>query len=229
MAHLILGALTPALWWRFTWRVTLGELVGLGASLSLMGLPLLWVTDPYDAVEVTTILLLAGLGGAVEGAVLGVAQLAPLRERVPALRPGAWIAATAGTAAVCWLLGMLPSTLLSMAAPASDVAAPTEAPPVDLVWELVQLGLAGVMGTVLGVVLASGQALVLGRVARGAGWWLLAHAVAWGIGMIWIFAVMAIFGPTRLMVPVGIPLAAGGAGLLVGAVSGLGLGRIRGR
>lgn len=86
---------------RWIRRVTLGELVGFTAQ-ALAGVAL---------AEASVGAQVAGLmgAGAVEGAVLGLAQASILVQVLPALSRRRWVYATAGGAAFAWLLGMLPA------------------------------------------------------------------------------------------------------------------------
>jgi len=82
-------------------RVTLGELVGFTAPA---------VTGAALA-GASTWTQVAGLvgAGAVEGAVLGLAQASVLVRVLPSLSRSRWVVATAGAAAFAWMLGMLPA------------------------------------------------------------------------------------------------------------------------
>jgi hypothetical protein len=203
------------MWWRWTGAVTLGELLGLSASLGLMGAGLALGGEPKSIGSVAIILGFAVLGGLVEGAVLATFQHAVLRRSLPGLPRLPFIAASALTAALCWVLGMTPSLLMSGG---EAEAAPTWEPPLFAV-----LLLAALMGGVLGVVLSSGQALVLARHARGVGWWLVAHAVGWAGGMASIFLILGLVpdgAPTWAFV-VGAVIAAPTAGFVVGALTGV--------
>jgi hypothetical protein len=85
--------------------------------------------------------------------------------------------------------------------------------------------LALALGFLLGPLLAIPQAFVLRRYLGGAGWWVPANALAWGLGMVVVFAgASSVPGGLRLWA-----LAAwiGGscllAGLVVGGVHGVAL------
>jgi hypothetical protein len=106
--------------------------------------------------------------GAVEGAVLGWGQATVLRRALPGVSRPRWVAATAGAAALAYVVGLVPSTWGS---------AITTWHPVLMVSAAVVLG---------GVLLASigtAQWLVLRRHVRRAGRWIGATAVAWLLGL----------------------------------------------
>ncbi len=95
--------------------------------------------------------------GAVEGAALGLGQAAVLRGVVPGLSLPRWVGATASAASVAYLLGFLPSILLSP-------------------WALI--GLAA-----LPLTMGFAQWLVLRRHVSGAAGWIAVTAMAWVAGL----------------------------------------------
>jgi hypothetical protein len=139
--------------------VTLGELAGFcvpaGVAVLLAG------GDPV----VLLVALVAA--GAVEGTVLGWAQTRALRPHLPALDRPRWVLLTAGAAAFAWLLGM--------AGPTFEVWS---------VWPAVLLiPLTVLAGTALLLSIGLAQWVELRRHV-GRGWrWVLATALAWGIGL----------------------------------------------
>jgi len=166
-------------WWRWVIANCLGELLGLGAVAAAGYTLVEFFGEPAG---VGPALLWAGTMialGAVEGLVVGWAQARVLRERIHDLH--GWITATVLGAVMAWLLGMLPSTLIS----AGDRAADTGQSEPGM---LLQLGLAALMGLVAGPVLALFQWRVLRRYVRHAGRWIPANAAAWALGMPVIFA-----------------------------------------
>lgn len=88
---------------RWILRVAIGEAVGFAVAA---GAAILSIILELDDARRLAFLVAAG---AIEGAALATGQyLAMVRDRP---RPGRWIGATAGAAAVAWFLGMLPSTI----------------------------------------------------------------------------------------------------------------------
>jgi hypothetical protein len=90
------------------------------------------------------------------------------------------VLATAFGAFVAWLLGMLPSTMMSLG-PDTANALPSEIS--DTMINLLALGRSLVLGPILGLP----QWWVLRRHLSRAGWWIGANALAWAAGMPIIF------------------------------------------
>jgi hypothetical protein len=195
----------------------LAEAAGLGTTFVLgqAVAPTLAQSSGVAAIAGTALVAVL-LGTLLEGVVVGVAQERVLRTRVR-LETGAWTRATAAGAGAAWVLGMIPSTVLSLAAgdaPGSAVAGPGP---------LIQYGLAVLMGLVTGPILGIAQWVVLRRAVAPAGRWLWANAVAWAVGMPLIFLGMD-FVPWD-----GAPAARVAAIYLVCAAAGLAVGAIHGR
>ncbi len=208
-----------SLWRRWVAANALAELIGLGGSL-LAGFALLSIVDEES---VGGLLLLAAvaivLGTFFEGVLVGLFQWRVLRDPLPGLARRSWVRATAAGAAIAWILGMLPSTILSLTMDASG--APASEAPVEPGAALVLLLAAG-MGLVLGAILAAPQWLVLRRHVRRASWWAPANMLAWMVGMAVIFA-------GTLLIPAG-PLPAWVIAVLLGCVvlAGISVGAIHG-
>jgi hypothetical protein len=196
-----------------------GEALGLGTTFALGVL-----IAPSLGGDASVAGVLAGaaaaviLGTLLEGVVVGAFQAGALRGPLPGLSRRAWIVATAIGAGAAWLLGMIPSTLMALAGHGETVAAgPPVEPPM-----LMQLGLAALLGLVLGPVLALPQWRVLRPQVSHAGRWIWANALAWAAGMPVIFACMDLLpwesGGPRLYA--GLVLVATVAGALVGSIHG---------
>ena len=128
--------------------------------------------------------------------------------------------ATGVGAFLAWLLGMVPSTVLSLGAGSGGASsAPTEPS------NMVVLGLAFLMGLVLEPVLGFAQWLVLRRYVSYVALWMPANALAWAFGMAVIFAGIdpAISGGFGLLSVVILGLTLACAGAVVGAIHGLAL------
>lgn len=202
-------------WPRWVAANALAEFVGLTATLAMAA-----GTFAADGTAplLTALLLAAGvavLGAVVEGAAVGTAQWYVLRRALPRLRWRAWAIATLVGAAVAWMLGMLPSTLLARGA---QSAAATGAEPSVAMQMLLAMGMGFALGPFLGVP----QWLVLRRFVPRAGWWVLANSVAWAAGMPTIFLATGLIQPgyptsaIAALVGLGCLL----AGAVVGAVHG---------
>ena len=91
------------------------EAVGLGTTI-ILG----WrVGSELDRLSGFTSALAAALlaivlGTVLEGVVVGAAQELVLRRRLTQLRQGSWTVATAIGAALAWVLGMVPSTVIAL-------------------------------------------------------------------------------------------------------------------
>ncbi|MBB2915603.1 hypothetical protein FHS43_006926 [Streptosporangium becharense] len=108
------------------------------------------------------------VAGAVEGCLLGWGQAAVLSHALPRLRRRRWIAATAGAAALAYLIGLIPSIYgESMAA-----------------WPPVPLAIVvALLGTVLLASIGTAQWLVLRCHVRHAARWIPATTAAWTVGL----------------------------------------------
>lgn len=154
------------LWRSWLAWVTLGEVSGFTVP-ALVGASV--VTAPV-AVQVPALLA----AGAVEGAVLGLAQSRVLRQALPAVSPPSWTAATAAGASVAWLAGLTPGYAWDRVA--------------DLPSAVQVAGGFG-LGSVLLLSIGVAQWLVLRRALPRAGWWVPATAVAWLAGLAGFMAV----------------------------------------
>jgi hypothetical protein len=155
--------------------------VGLGGSAGL-ALLIFGIAGPAE----TAVIVLAAEGMVViatilEGDVVGLAQWLVLRRILMQITGRRWIGATALGALVAWVLGMLPSTVMSLQETTGNVEPPEFRAGTAI-------GLAFVMGLALGPILAFFQWLVLRQHLPCAGWWIPANAVAWAFGMMLIFA-----------------------------------------
>ena len=165
-------------WFQWILANAVGEMLGLGGTFVIGGLLLLNVQSTMTVVPTTALAVLAGTF--IEGITVGTAQWLVLRRPINSMRWRAWVLATAIGAFVAWTLGMIPSTF--MVAGDSGGAAPAQFN------DLMIYTLAAVMGFVLGSILGVPQWLVLRHYLPKAGWWVLANALAWMVGMVIVFA-----------------------------------------
>lgn len=199
---------------------------GLGLSATLLvgffAVPYL-EGRPGALTIVVGALLAVTLGTALEGVLVGCAQGSVIHRVAPGISIRRWTAATAMGAGVAWLLGMVPSTIISLLQ-ADQPASTARVEPAA--W--LQYGLAVLMGLVLGVVLAFPQMLVLRRVSSRSGIWLPANALAWAVGMPLVFVGMDRVpwdGP-RVLIAASVVVTCVVVGATVGAVHGLFLRRV---
>lgn len=189
-----------ALWWRWTIWTTAGELAGFAVPALVMAAGT--VAGWTDSVQVGVAVAV----GAVEGAVLGLAQWQMLRRFLPAISRLSWVVATAFGALTAYLLAMVAVVLIG--------AATIPLPVVIVACVLI----------VAGFLLSIGvpQWLVLRRHLPRAGWWIVANAVAWPLGVAVPFVGLA-------MVPDGSPFWAwAGAGIVSGLLMGVVVGALTG-
>ena len=212
------GAAGAGLWLKWVLANALGEALGLGGTALIFALSVLYAGEGTGLYAILVLAAFSVLAGTlIEGTVVGTAQWLVLRKPLPRMRWRTWVLATGAGAFLAWTLGMLPSTLLSLGS--GGGASPAEP------GEATVLGLAFLMGLVLGPVLGVPQWLVLRRFVRRAALWVPANALAWGCGMVVIFAGIDLalggdFSPG--IVPI-LALTLACAGALVGAVHGLAL------
>lgn len=203
-----------ALWFRWTLTNGFAEMAGLGATFAVIGL----LVSKIDTQQVTGIVLaflLTVISGAIEATIVGLAQWWAMHPWFPMIRRFAWWRGTLIGALLSYVLGYLPSTLMSM----GETTAQTMQvePP-----EWVTLLLAAGLGVAAGAVLSFAQWLVLRGKVKKAGLWIPANMLAWAVGMPVIFWGMDIaFKMTEtwqlVLVIVGTLL---GAGIVVGAIHG---------
>jgi len=168
------------LWGRWVAANAVGEMLGLGTTLAAIALASSRLEGLPGAGYALLMLLLAVASGGLEATLVGLAQWWAMHPWFPTITRRAWWVATVAGALVAYLLGYLPSTLMSLGEDAS------QAPAVELPPWLVLLLAAG-LGLVAGAVLSFAQWLVLRKHAARAGWWVPAHMLAWLIGMPIIF------------------------------------------
>jgi hypothetical protein len=146
------------LWRRWTVAATLGELVGFLV-------PAVVAASVRDLDQITIVVALVA-AGFVEGSALGFAQSAVMREVVPGVRRRDWTVATGSAAALAWLLGMLPSSLVDRV-------------PGAVLWTVIVLAAPVLLASIGGA-----QWLVLRRRRPRSGWWVGATAAAWAAGLL---------------------------------------------
>ncbi|MBN1400543.1 MAG: hypothetical protein JXA74_06880, partial [Anaerolineae bacterium] len=206
------------LWARWVLANTVGKLLGLGATFAIgAGL----FSGLADAPGLGPALLSAALmtaTGALEGAIVGLAQWSVLQRALAGVQRRAWVVATILGAVVAWLLGSIPMTLTSLSSETPSSAG--QEPP-----QAVVLALAAAMGLAAGLILSAWQWRALRRHASGAWRWLPANALAWAVGMPLIFA--GVDWAQKAGSVAGAVLVMAGcialAGALVGAIHGVAL------
>jgi hypothetical protein len=163
------------LWLRLVVANAVGEGIGMGGAVLIGAAGARNFGGDAGLFSAVVLAALAVLAGTlIEGTVVGTAQWLVLKGPLPTMRWGMWALASGAGAFLAWTLGMIPSTLLSLG---SGGGAPSAEPA-----EATVLGLAFLMGLVLGPVLGLAQWLALRRFMRHAALWMPANALAWQSG-----------------------------------------------
>jgi hypothetical protein len=168
------------LWLRWVGANAFAEMLGLGMTFAVVALLFSAMGDQTGTIAVLASFLIAAASGAIEATLVGLAQWWAMHPWFPAITRRAWWLATLVGALVAYVLGYLPSTLMSLGEGASQSQAAE--PPQWLV-----LLLAAGLGAVAGAVLSFAQWLALRKRVPRAGWWVPANMLAWLAGMPIIF------------------------------------------
>ena len=167
------------LWLRWIAANALGEMFGLGLTFAVIAL-LFPRLGEQGVGGILISFLVAVLSGGIEATLVGLGQWWAMHAWFPSITLRAWWLATLAGALVAYVLGYLPSTLMSLGEQAAQ--APVAEPP-----QWIILLLAAGMGAVGGAVLSFAQWLNLRKKVVGAGWWIPANMLAWLVGMPIIF------------------------------------------
>lgn len=173
------------LWLRWVAVNALGEMVGLGLTFAVGAL---FFTRYGSAAGIGMVLLsfaVAVGSGAIEACIVGLAQWWALHPWFPQVRRRDWFLATLVGALLAYVLGYLPSTIMSLGEQAP--AAAGQIAPMQEPAQWIVLLLAAGLGLVGGAVLSFAQWLVLRKSVPGAGVWIPANMLAWMLGMPIIF------------------------------------------
>ncbi len=209
------------LWRRWVAANAVGEMLGLGTTFALGAWAIPRLEQEAGAAGVLLAFVVAVASGAIEATLVGLAQWWAMHPWLAQISRRAWWLATLAGALAAYVLGYLPSTLMSLGEQSGQ--APMAEPPQWIVLLLAAgLGLAG------GALLSLAQWWVLRRAAPHAGWWIPANMIAWMVGMPIIFWAIDAAQQTNSLVA-GALLLAGALlvmGALVGAIHGLVLVRL---
>jgi hypothetical protein len=169
------------LWTRWTLANAFSEMIGLGLTFAITGL---YFSTAGEGTTIAGILLsfvVAVASGAVEATFVGLAQWWAMRPRFPSIGRFEWWRGTFIGALIAYVLGYLPSTIMSMGETTGSGSSATE--PAQWIVLLLAVG----MGAVGGAVLSFAQWLVLRKKVQHAGIWIPANMLAWAFGMPIIF------------------------------------------
>jgi hypothetical protein len=163
---------SPGRWW--SWRllglwiaVNAGAyvvVVGLGVSLDEL------LSGTFDFAQNhkwLAVLILALIGGAVQGVVLGVLQWRILRLRMPGLQRRRWVTATFAPSLIIWLLSIAPRLVDTMVSGGDTLDA-------------FKNGF--VQALVLGPLIGLAQAMALRDDTTRWKWWFVANVTTWLVG-----------------------------------------------
>ncbi|MFO7634447.1 MAG: hypothetical protein R6W76_17995 [Caldilinea sp.] len=206
------------LWRRWVVANALAEMVGLGATLALGAFVIVRLEQQSGAAIVLLSFAVAVASGAIEATVVGLAQWWAMHPWFAAIGRRAWWLATLIGALAAYVLGYLPSTLMSLGEQSSQ-ATMTEPP------QWIVLLLAAGLGLVAGAVLSLAQWWVLRKAVARAGWWVPANMAAWMVGMPIVFWGIDAAQQAESLVQSAALFAAalGVMGALVGAIHGVAL------
>jgi len=169
------------LWLRWTLANAFSEVFGLGLTFLLTGLVFSKLDSQQTIASVLLSFVFAVASGGIEATFVGLAQWWAMHPWFPAIERLAWWRGTLIGALIAYVLGYLPSTLMSMGE-ATTQAAPVAEPP-----QWIVLLLAAGMGAVGGAVLSFAQWLAMRGKVKRAGLWIPANMLAWTFGMPVIF------------------------------------------
>jgi len=169
------------LWLRWVATNAFGEMLGLGLTFAAVALMMTRLQNQTGMAIVLLSLVLTVASGALEATLVGLAQWWAMRPWFPAITRRAWWLATLIGALLAYVLGYLPSTLMSLGEEAT-LQAPAAEPSLGIV-----LLLSAGLGAVAGAVLSFAQWLAMRKRVRRAGRWIPANMLAWLVGMPIIF------------------------------------------
>jgi hypothetical protein len=169
------------LWSRWTLANAFSEMIGLGLTFAITGLFFSGLGEQNTTASILLSFTVAVLSGGVEATFVGLAQWWAMHPWFPSITKFAWWRGTLIGALLAYVLGYLPSTLMSM-----GEAAAANAPLAEPAQWVVLLLAAG-MGAVGGAVLSFAQWLAMRGKIQGAGLWIPANMLAWLFGMPIIF------------------------------------------
>ena len=211
----MLEAVKTSLWQRWVAANVVGTVVGLGITLMVGYIAYAGLGAGLGALGVVLGGAVISATGLVYGTAVGLAQWWAMRPAFERMDDGLWWGATLVGALVTWTMGTLPYTLLRLAPAPATSRSPLRLGAVLL--------LAAGIGAVLGPLLALMQWLVLRQTVTGAARWLLAHSLAWALGLPLVLAGLNLArNASSLTVAIGmLVVALALTGTVVGAVTGV--------
>jgi len=204
---------TSKIWQEWVVATTIGQMAGF-AFPAIIGVIAANMTTnihtPNPELLMMVAMTIAGIG---EGAILAYAQWIILKKYIKDLNTRDWILFTAMAAALGWGIGMLPTTVGEN---------------ISNLHPLALLSGIFILAPIFLLSIGFAQWLVLRKHMQKAGWWILANALAWPVG---IFASIIVLILVPDNSPAGVWVLSGiMAGLMmgstVGAITGIALVKI---
>ena len=168
---------------RWIFFCTLGEFIGFASAGGIAYVVFTSIPDPTTLGLACALLAGCVLAGIAEGLSLGLGQWWALRGKFPELRARAWLGASVAAAAGGWILGGVPSTLISLLGRDAGSAAEAATEP-SLVW---LVGGSALGGVALGAAFGAIQWRTLRRHAPAARRWIASNALGWGLALPWSY------------------------------------------
>lgn len=169
-----------SLWLRWAGANAFGELFGLGITFAFIALITIRLGDQQSALAILAAFLASVVCGVIEATLVGLSQWWAMHPWFPAISRRAWWLGTLAGALVAYVLGYLPSTLMSLGESTS------QAPAAEPAQWIVLLFAAG-LGLAAGAVLSFAQWFALRKRVQGSRLWIPANMLAWMAGMPLIF------------------------------------------
>jgi hypothetical protein len=171
-----------SLWLRWVIANSLGEMFGLGLTFGVGVIAISRLGNQNSPGITVASFLVAVISGAIEATLVGLAQWQAMYPWFPMIARKTWWSATLVGALIAYVMGYLPSTLMSLGEQAAQSQADTSGPA-----QWVVLLLAGGLGLVGGAVLSFAQWLTMRHRLCKASRWIPANMLAWLVGMPLIF------------------------------------------
>lgn len=170
------------LWKRWVIANGFGEMFGLGLTFAVGALVISSLGDQQSVATILITFLIAVASGAIEATFVGLAQWWAMHPWFPMIRRSAWWLATLAGALLAYVMGYMPSTLMSLGEQASQAQTPVQEPA-----QWIVLLLAALLGAVGGAVLSFAQWISMRKKVARASIWIPANMLAWMVGMPLIF------------------------------------------
>src|SRR5512143_2892833 len=105
---------TQTLWFRWMLANAMGEMFGLGLTLVVGAYAISKIGDQAGIVAILAVFIVAVFSGAIEATLVGLAQWTAMHPWFPNATAFAWWRATLLGALLAYVLGWLPSTIMSL-------------------------------------------------------------------------------------------------------------------